>query len=171
MSDFINNLTSITWWIGVVIFTVVLNLAAMYLKSPVDKWLSSISTKYQSRSKTKKAEREVKIKNLVGNKHGQILHASETNFTLMFSVLLYLTGASLIILCTLITVLRSSPGPAIREWLGFKIVISILLIYGGLTVLLGNFKFAKALSDRQILMEARKRESKVANPLKNVPQM
>jgi hypothetical protein len=153
MADFINNLTSISWWIGVVIVGILLNLAAMYLKSPIDKWLSSISTKYQTRSKAKKAEREVTIKNLVGNKHEQILFAFRAIFISVGAGFMTITGYGILIIYFAYMILHSPKGLAVFFVLSVPIA--------GLVILVGFISFSKAMDDWQILMEARNRESKV----------
>jgi hypothetical protein len=163
MEDFLNNITSISWWIGVFIVGILINLVAIYLKSPIDKWRSLISTKSRTRSKAKKAERETKIANLVGNKPEQILHASEINFTLLVSASWHLSGIFVVIMVSLLVVLVSTHGPVLVGSLIFKIPGTILLISGMLMLLLGSFNFSKALDDRQILKEAKDKESKISS--------
>ena len=160
MADFFNNLTSINWWIGVFVVTIVLNVLAMYLKSPIDRFFSSISTKYQTRTKAKKAEREKQIVYLVGNKQEQILYASKINFTLIMSGFSYLIGISLTILPILIDVYRLQP-PVSKHSLGFGTFFFSSLIFGSFMVLRGCSKWGEAFDDQRILKEAKDRESKI----------
>jgi hypothetical protein len=160
MTDFFNNITSLSWWIGVVIFTIVLNLAAMYLKFPFDRLLSSISTKYRTRSKAKKAERELKIKNLVGNKHEQILFASQTIFTLVTSILGFLFTTFFVTMGSLVTVLKNL-NPVLKNNLDLRIMARGSLIFGLVCMFWAQFKYTKANEDRKILKEAKDRESKI----------
>lgn len=160
MSDFLNNLTSISWWIGVVIVGILLNLAANYLKSPTDKLVSSISTKYQTRSKAKKAEREAKIKELVGNKYEQILFAAGAIHTLVSSVFWHLTALFFVTFGSMLTIWRNLD-PVAKNKLDINIMRSAVFIFGIYSLLYGNSKFTKANDDRKILEEAKDRESKV----------
>ena len=160
MADFFNNITSISWWIGVVIVGILLNLVAIYLKSPIDRCLSSISIKYRTRTEAKKAEREAKITYLVGNKHEQILHASKTNFTLIMSAFSYLIGISLIIMPIVLDIYRSQ-APAAKGPLGFGTFFFSSLIFGSFMVLRGCSKWGEAFDDQRILKEAKDRESKI----------
>ena len=159
MADFINNLTSINWWIGVVIVGLVIHIAGTYLKSPIDRLVSSISTKYQTRSKAKKAEREKEIMNLVGNKHEQILYVSKTNFTLVISVIWHLFAMFFFIVGIL---LQGFGGHMIgKESLEFKILLCIIFTITALSMFRATSKYTKAIDERQILKEAKDRESKV----------
>ena len=160
MADFGNNLTSISWWIGVVIVGILVNLVAIYLKSPLDQLLTSISTKYQTRTKAKKAEREKEIMNLTGNKHEQILHASKTNSTLVISVLYCVVGI-LSPVITLLFMIIELQTPAVKGSLVFKIFLTLIIILGVFILFQGVVRFTEALNDQEILKEAKDRESKV----------
>lgn len=161
MADFFNNLTSIRWWIGVVIVTVILNLAAMYLKSPFDRLFSSISTTYRTRSKAKKAEREKQIRNLVGNEHEQILFASRINFTLGKIIFWVVIGAGAIILSGILVIVTNQWPTTPHIW-GFRIMALGLEAIGFLIIIRGIFSLLFELPDDQkILKEAKIRGSKV----------
>jgi hypothetical protein len=127
MADFTNNLTSISWWIGVVIVGILLNLVAIYLKSPIDRCFIFIFSKSQTWSKAKIAEREAKIMNLVGNKQEQILFASETNFTLVTGVLRILYALFFITTGIISTVWRNLD-PVMKDKLDLKIFLNIIFI-------------------------------------------
>ena len=157
MIDFINNLTSISWWIGVVIVGILLNIASMYLKSPIDQGLSLVSTKYRTRSKAKKAEREAKIKNLIGKIQEQILYASKANLALGVGIFRIVNGASLFIVSVLFVVLGYQ-SLTIKNILGLRIIIRCAALYGGFMIFWGLFSLRKALDDQAILKEAKDRE-------------
>jgi hypothetical protein len=157
MIDFINNLTSISWWIGVVIVGILLNIASMYLKSPIDWLFSLISTKYRTRSKAKKAEREAKIKNLIGKIQEQILYASKANLALGVGIFRIVNGSSLFIVAVLLNIWKYQ-SPTIKNIWGFKIFILCTALYGGFMIFWGLFSLRKALDDQAILKEAKDRE-------------
>jgi hypothetical protein len=159
VADFFNNVTSISWWIGVVIVGILVNLAAIYLKSPLDRLLSSISTKYRIKSKPQKAELDAKIRNLIGNKQEQILYASKINFTLGVSIFRLVNGASLIIASGLLNIAKYQ-SPTIKNIWGFKQIIFAATLTGGFMIFWGLFSYAHAFFDQQILKEAKDRESK-----------
>jgi hypothetical protein len=50
MTELINNLSSVSWWIGVVIVGVLINLVSAYIKSPIDKLGSKLSSAWRNRS-------------------------------------------------------------------------------------------------------------------------
>ena len=160
MTDFFNNITSIGWWIGVVIVGILLNVAAMYLKSPIDRLVGSISTKYQTRSKAKKAEREAKIVNLVGNKHEQILHASDINFALGTCIFQVVSGVTLMIMVGLMIILKNLI-PEKVNILQFRIISIGAILLGALSIFRGLSKLTEARDNQKILKEAKERESKL----------
>jgi hypothetical protein len=57
MSDLFNNLSSPSWWIGVVIMSFVINLASAYAKAPLDRALGRLSKR--RRDKSERAQREI----------------------------------------------------------------------------------------------------------------
>lgn len=75
MEEFLNNLSSPSWWIGVIIIGIILNLVAAYLKTHLDTRLSRFSKWWRDRSEIRKKERESKIKKLRNNPQEQILFA------------------------------------------------------------------------------------------------
>ena len=57
MSDLFNNLSSPSWWIGVVIVSFAINLASAYAKAPLDRALGRLSKR--KRDKSERARREI----------------------------------------------------------------------------------------------------------------
>lgn len=165
MTDFFNNITSISWWIGVVVVGILVNIAGMYLKSPIDRCLSSISTKYQTRSKAKKAERELKIRNLVGNKHEQILFASRINFTSLKGVACYLFAIFFTIMNTFLIVVAflSITVTTVEKLWQLKAILLFGIMLGFLALFVGTSMFTEAIDDQKILKETKDRESKLSN--------
>jgi hypothetical protein len=55
MSKFVEDVTSIYWWLTVVVVGIVIHIAGSYLKPQIDKWLIAWSEKYRSRSAQRRA--------------------------------------------------------------------------------------------------------------------
>ncbi|ANZ10148.1 TPA: hypothetical protein KD877_004346 [Vibrio parahaemolyticus] len=71
--SFFSNLSSLDWWIGVVLVSLVINIFSAYLKPALDSFLSKLSYKWVSRSKRSAEQRKKWIKELQENEHEQVL--------------------------------------------------------------------------------------------------
>lgn len=75
MIDFLKNITSIYWWISVVVVGIMINLISYYLRKRLDNRLSAMSTWWSTRSKKQKDKRQKLILRLRNSQHEQILFA------------------------------------------------------------------------------------------------
>lgn len=62
MEELTKNLSSISWWFGVVAVGLVVNVASAYLKAPLDKFLSTISNSWNSRSQRAREVRAERVR-------------------------------------------------------------------------------------------------------------
>ncbi|EGR0027702.1 MULTISPECIES: hypothetical protein [Vibrio harveyi group] len=72
-NSFFTNLSSLDWWIGVVVVGLVINILSAYLKPALDSFLSNLSYKWVSRNKRSADQRKKWIKELQDNEHEQVL--------------------------------------------------------------------------------------------------
>ncbi len=77
MVEFISSLSTLSWWLSVVVVGIALNLLSAYLKFPIDKLLSKISTSWSARTATLKTLRLLKVEELRVDKHKQQLLLAE----------------------------------------------------------------------------------------------
>ena len=77
MVEFITSLSTLNWWLSVVLVGVALNLFSAYLKNPFDKLLSKISTSWSARTASQKTLRLLKVEELKVDKHKQLLLLAE----------------------------------------------------------------------------------------------
>lgn len=77
MDELLNNLTSINWWVGVFVVGITINLVAAYSKPYLDGLLSRFSTRWATRTATKRQERESRILALMASEHEQLLNRME----------------------------------------------------------------------------------------------
>src|SRR3990172_8416842 len=77
MDEFVQNLSSLGWWLGVVIVGLLLNLISAYLKPWLDARLLRVSAWWQRRSEPIKLETEKKIAQLRNDRHRQHLLLAE----------------------------------------------------------------------------------------------
>lgn len=64
MDELYKNLGSLSWWVGVVVVGVILNLVSTYLKSPIDALLSAASSYWRRRSERSRNIEAQKIEEL-----------------------------------------------------------------------------------------------------------
>lgn len=78
MEEFTKNLSSISWWFGVVAVGLVVNVASAYLKAPLDKILSTISDSWNSRSQRAREARAERVRQVrESDRQLQLLIAEE----------------------------------------------------------------------------------------------
>lgn len=75
MAEFVSNLASPSWWFGVVVVGVLINIASQLVQRHLDKQLSAVSTRWRLRSESKKAKRTQTIELLRANPTSRYLYA------------------------------------------------------------------------------------------------
>jgi hypothetical protein len=73
MLEFINSLSTLSWWLSVVFVGIALNILSAYLKFSIDKLLSKVSTTWSARTASQKHFRLIKVEELRIDKHKQLL--------------------------------------------------------------------------------------------------
>jgi hypothetical protein len=76
--DISKNLTSLDWWLGVVVVSIVLNLFSAYLKVPLDGFLSRVSKWWDTRNEKARQERDSRIAKLKQSKDEQTFAAIQS---------------------------------------------------------------------------------------------
>jgi hypothetical protein len=65
MEEFSRSLNSLSWWIGVVVVGIILNLLSAYLKGPLDKLMSFFSSKWRDRNDESRRNSQLYISELI----------------------------------------------------------------------------------------------------------
>lgn len=73
MRTLVENLTSLSWWVTVVIVGLLVNIAAAYVKPRLDRFLGNISGSRRARNDAKMAERGRMVTRLRSSHHEQVL--------------------------------------------------------------------------------------------------
>jgi hypothetical protein len=73
MQVFFDNLTSIQWWLGVVLVGIAINLLSIFIKNRFDGYFSKISTWWRNKSEKRKKVFELEINVLRENQHELIM--------------------------------------------------------------------------------------------------
>jgi hypothetical protein len=90
--DISKNLTSLDWWLGVVVVSVVLNLFSAYLKVPLDGFLSRVSKWWDTRNEKVRQERNSRIAKLKQSKDEQTFAAIQSLHVFASASMYFLGG-------------------------------------------------------------------------------
>ena len=73
MKTFIENLSSLEWWIAVVVVGIAVNMASSYIKGPCDRLFGAFSKWWINRSDVSRKDRAERVARLRASKEEQIL--------------------------------------------------------------------------------------------------
>lgn len=148
MESFINQISTPSWWISVVVVGIVINLVSSYLKPTVDGGFSNISSWWRKRSEAEKDKKQKHIEKLRGNIEEQFFAATDDLRERIRAIHLLLIGVFVMLL------------PAFID-LG-RIARPVVMTASGLTYFLSFLVFQRGVKIRECLIEARKKDG--ANP-------
>jgi len=164
MDQFAKSLTSVSWWLGVVVVGVALNLISAYLKPKVDSTLSAASGWWKSRSEKQRAKRAEMIAFLRDNPDEQAFFiAEELRHRIRAVMWLIFSGLSLLLHSILHLDDGVSTSQTIRvlEMLVTNLMAALLLLFSALD-------HSEAADRSKILEEARmSKETRRANTTPN----
>jgi hypothetical protein len=150
MKEFLNNLTSAGWWIGVVIVGILINLVSAYIKSKLDSRLADASTWWQKRSLAQKEKRQKEIERLNDNPHEEVMLA--------------LAGLRDRIRCTLFILLGTLIGTlTVSSDIKIPFIKTMCLAASAIGISVGYMFLLSGISKEILLNEARKQKEGV-NP-------
>jgi hypothetical protein len=72
MQDFVTNLKSTSWWIGVVVVGILINIVSAYFKGRLDSTFSRFSSGWKQRSAARTETRNQKVAYLIANPSEQV---------------------------------------------------------------------------------------------------
>ncbi|HEX9928943.1 MAG TPA: hypothetical protein VGB02_10455 [Pyrinomonadaceae bacterium] len=71
MGEFLSNISTIYWWVSVVVVGILLNVFSAYIRDALDWIFSRLSKWWSVRTETKRAERQKQLKLLFNDKEAQ----------------------------------------------------------------------------------------------------
>ncbi len=157
MDAFLNNLNSPSWWIGVVVVGILINIGGYYLRKKLDSTLSRMSSWWGKRSESRRLNREKQIEYLRKNPHEKVPYALKQNVTISLSIVMMLSGFFLIVFAIgLHTALPKEPtvGLSTKWKTTIDIFTIFLLAFGSLSFLLPLRIAINALNQMIILRDA-----------------
>jgi hypothetical protein len=153
MSEFITNLSSIYWWLSIVIVGILINLFSAYLKIKLDTRLSTVSSWWRKRSEARKTRRLAELDRLRGNPNEQIMLALSEVRKLVKGVLAVGLGS----VCYLLVIgVQSSPNFSLERISSLtKFFMILLLFLGTIGAFIGMLLFRGAENSHALLNESR----------------
>ena len=144
MTGFFDNLSSPTWWVGVVIVGILINLVSAYLKPRLDIFFSSGSSWWARRSQEKQLQRKARIERMKADPHEQLI----TAFT---ELRIRVRGLGFILLGLFVFTAATF---AVGSGMGV-IVSKLLLLLSAISILMGLTDQLDAIRLKVELKEAR----------------
>ena len=142
MSELLKYLASPVWWITVVVFGIIINLASDYLKPLIDRNISKVWHSYRIKVNKKSERRNREVQELVNNHHKQIMKR-------IFALSLRVHGATTFVLGIVVMFLVDKFKP--NEL--FSTII--LLGLGAMILFAGSSNISNAHKIETIINEAR----------------
>jgi hypothetical protein len=96
------DISSLGWWIGVVLVGLAINLASAYLRSPFDSLLSAISKRWSTRTEVQRKMRAERIAILRASKEEQAFALLEALHIRVRSLLMILIGWIVLAMSTML---------------------------------------------------------------------
>lgn len=157
MNDLLSNFTSLSWWIGVVIVGIVIHLVGSYLKKPVDKLLSRISSSMERKGLAHETVVQNRINNMVNNHHEQVLHVfGELRYRVQALFSLMVGGFILVII---ILASGADSKEAISKPVPLPWGIVFVVFVSAIAIFLGLYFLRRADQYKIYFIEARYREA------------
>jgi len=79
MQELLKQISSLSWWIGVVLVGVLVNIASPFISRAIERRLSRFSDWQRRRSQSKQEKRQTLLNNLRADPHKQVLFAIAEN--------------------------------------------------------------------------------------------
>lgn len=108
MDEFAKSLTSLSWWLGVVLVGILLNVLSAYLKPAVDNLFSKVSSWWRNRSEEARGARTQFVAELRSDRHKQILMLAEENRKRLRSIGYLICSLILLVLYSSVKISASS---------------------------------------------------------------
>jgi hypothetical protein len=152
MKDFFSSLSSPSWWVGVVIVGILINLISAYLKPRLDRWLSGSSKWWATRTEEQRRSRQARIQKLRESQHEQTMAGLAALRSALQAVLLsVMTGLLVVCLIGLSILWKSSQD---------VLIIKIASLFAALSGFMASNCWRTAAVQEAELLEARQNKDK-----------
>ena len=98
MKEFLAQITSLSWWFGVVIVGLLINLAASYIKPKIDAIHENISKNARNKNEKKRKAWDEEVKHLAENDSYQADFSSKLSHVYLESIFIMLMGIAIFLM-------------------------------------------------------------------------
>ncbi|MGC1377284.1 MAG: hypothetical protein WA821_13725 [Anaerolineales bacterium] len=152
MSEFLSNLSSVSWWLGVVVVGIGINIISPYFKIGLEKILIKTSNNFRNKALERSEKRKRRIDELKANQHKQIMFGFKEQrlriralYEFLCGLLFSILGFFLLILATIF--IKSNFGILVDLFAG------LIILYSLSQLLVGINDTGKFIEIRNILNE------------------
>jgi ABC-type multidrug transport system fused ATPase/permease subunit len=161
MDEFFQNISSISWWLGVVIVGILINVLSHYIQKKFDTQLSALSSRWKKRSEEKKELRKRAIEKIRENPNAQVFVILEEVRLRIQTVLFYVGACALILLAMYFKGLETPSDIYILK----VIAENILLFFAATISTFGAMSDSRARELRSMNIDAIRDEDLIKVPL------
>lgn len=109
MHEILNNISSISWWFGVIFVGVLVSLGAGYLKPHTDKWLAKYSKSRKNKNDEERQKWDYAVSRLQLDENYRILFISRITHVHGRSTFIMLAGISMFLISIILSVISQIP--------------------------------------------------------------
>jgi len=158
MGDFIGNLSSLGWWLSVVVVGVLVNYISTRLNPSLDGFFGKLSGKWRSRSLKQRQRWQGIVDRLIVNPDDEgFFLASEIRSRIQGNT--YLLQSIIFLLFSLFIRFSAQSTQVGIELLTLKIAVLLTLLIHGLLVMFAAMSLVESIGFRQSIFEARRLRS------------
>jgi flagellar biosynthesis protein FlhB len=156
MNEFTNNLTSFSWWLGVVVVGLLINLVSAYLKSPIDNLGSKFSTSWRNRTLRSREKFKLDVDKAIKDQNWRnfcstqaLIHRSKSNAWLLLVLMELILAAQYKTIISLSKITPSSPNIETPN-----MIFQIIVFIGGVAFMVLAYKSAGEASNLEQILKA-----------------
>ena len=109
MHEILNNISSISWWFGVIFVGVLVSLGAGYLKPHTDKWLAKYSKSKRNKNEEERQKWDYEVLRLQADENYRILFISRISHAHGISNNIMLSAISMFLVSVVLSVISQLP--------------------------------------------------------------
>ena len=152
MKNWVKNINSIDWWIGIVVVGIIINLLAAYLKLPIDRILSVVSKWWATRTEIKSKERDERIDRLSSSNKEQLFALVQALHVRVRSIMMIILGFIFMFTSLAIKLYKYTEG----NWEDYLISVPVYIV-SLIFIMAGLRDYLEVIGSRNEIYEARNR--------------
>lgn len=148
MNEIFSNLSSISWWFGVIFVGILVSLGGSYLKPYTDEWLAKHSKSRKNKNDEEREKWANEVLRLQRDENYRILFISRithahgrSNFLMLSGVSMFLIGGIISLVFQLPNIVTTEESNIVTNFLSTTLGVQIEFIIKVFTALIGTISF------------------------------